>query len=207
MTTVAETASTLPVPREFQPPLYRLSVRQYHDMLRQGILPDNDKVELIEGVLVQKMGRNPPHRFASQALRDLLPRLLPSGWFVDDQEEIITADSAAEPDIGIFRGTRRSFAEQGRHPGPEDTALVMEVSDTTLAYDASTKKRVYARARIPEYWIVNLVDRRIEVYTEPSGPGEEPTYQHRQDYGSGATGPLRLDGCEVGHIAGDDLIL
>lgn len=201
------TASAVPSWTPMEMPVYRITVDQYHEMIRQGILRNGERVELIEGILVQKMGRNPPHRVASQSLRDLIPPMLPPGWFVDDQEEVTTSDSAPEPDIGLFRGNRKAIGAQGRHPGPEDTAIVMEVSDTTLAYDSGTKKRVYARAMIPEYWIVNVGARRIEVYTDPTGPGESPTYLQRKDFLEGDKVPIRLDSHEIGHVAVSDLFI
>ncbi|MFO0844226.1 MAG: Uma2 family endonuclease [Gemmataceae bacterium] len=207
MTALAIPVPTRSVATESEPPLYRITVEQYHEMLRAGILKDGDPVELIEGVLVQKMGKKPPHRFATQTLGDLLARLLPVGWFADNQEPVTTSDSEPEPDLAIFRGDRRSFAQQDRHPGPEDTAIVIEVSYTTLAYDSGAKKRVYARAAIPEYWIVNVVERRIEVYTEPTGPCDAPTYSRRQDFAPGSEVPVRLDGHEAGRIAVNDLLV
>jgi Uma2 family endonuclease len=187
--------------------LYRLSVEQYHDMIRQGILKDGDPVELVEGVLVKKMTKNPPHRFATQTLRDLLPRLLPSGWFVDDQEPVTTEDSEPEPDVAVIRGERRHYLEQGRHPGPADTALLIEVADSSLHVDETAMLRAYARARVPVYWIVNLVDRRVQVYTDPSGPADDPTFSQRRDYSPTEEVPVVLDGHEVGRIAVRDLLL
>jgi Uma2 family endonuclease len=201
--------SALALPRltPIEAPLYRVTVEQYHKMLRGGIIKSGDPVELIEGVLVQKVSKNPPHRFATQSLIESLYALLPDGWFVDKEEPVTTSDSEPEPDIGIYRGDRRSFAQQDRHPGPEDAAILMEVAHTTLSFDSGTKKRVYARAAIPEYWIVNLVDRRVEVYTEPTGPCDAPTYNARRDFAAGDKVPVRLDGQEVGRVAVNDLLV
>jgi Uma2 family endonuclease len=201
------TALTVPRLAQIEVPLYRVTVEQYHKMLRGEILKDGDAVELIEGVLVQKMSKNLPHRFASRMLVELLFGMIPTGSFVDKEEPITTSDSEPEPDIGIYRGDPRAFAQQDRHPGPEDTAILMEVAHKILSYDSGTKKRVYARACIPEYWIVNLVDRRIEVYTEPTGPCDAPTYARRQDFAPGSEVPVRLDGQEVGRIAVNNLLV
>jgi Uma2 family endonuclease len=78
--------------------------------------------------------------------------------------------------------------------------MTSEVSDTTLSRDRTLKKRVYARARIAVYWIVNVVDRKVEVYTQPSGPADEPDHAQRQDYGVGDVLPLALDGRHVGEV-------
>src|SRR5207248_2009497 len=80
----------------------------------------------------------------------------------------------------------------GRHPGPNDLALVIEVSDTTLARDREWKGPMYARAGIRVYWIVNLNDRVVEVYTEPSGPVALPSYRQRKDYSANETVSLAL---------------
>jgi Uma2 family endonuclease len=189
-------------------PLYRLRVEQYHAMARAGILPSGAPVELLEGLLVAKMTKHTPHVFANQALRDLLPGLLPPGWFVQNQDPFTTTESEPEPDAVVCRGDRRRVLSTGRHPGPADTALVIEVSDSSLAVDRTVRHRLYARVAIPVYWIVNLVDRQIEVYTDPTGPGmDPPAYRQRQDYAADAEVPVVLDGREVGRLAVRDVLL
>lgn len=189
------------------PPLYRISVEQYHQMIERGILKSGAPVELIEGLLVTKMTINPPHDYATQTLRDILFGMAPSGWFVNSQGPLTTEESEPEPDVAIVRGRRRDYAAAGRHAGPADMGLVVEVSDASLAFDRSTKRRVYARNRVPRYWIVNLVDRRVEVYTDPSGPGDDPAYRQQQDHGPGDEVPVLLDGQEVGRVRVSDLLL
>src|SRR5437764_4239507 len=98
-----------PVPDE---PVWTLSVDQYHDMIRIGILTDNDPVELLEGVLIPKMPKNPAHALAKRLLRRALERLLPGGWFVDEQEPVTTTDSEPEPDIAVIRGDVRDYADR-----------------------------------------------------------------------------------------------
>src|SRR4051794_9081741 len=80
-------------------PIYRLSVEQYHAMIEAGILHSGEPVELLEGWLVPKMTKHPPHIFATQTLRDLLPPLVAPGWFVNDQEPVTTEESEPEPDL------------------------------------------------------------------------------------------------------------
>ncbi len=185
-------------------PIWRLSVSAYHAMIDSGILGSDDPVELLEGWLVTKMSKNPPHRVATGLIHDALLAILPPNWFFDVQDPVTTDDSEPEPDLSLIRGTRRQYT-QG-HPIASDTALVIEVSDTTLYRDRGTKKRIYARAGFPEYWIVNLNDEMIEVYTLPSGPTSDPDYGNRQDYGAVDTIPLVLDGVEVGRIAVKDVL-
>ena len=82
----------------------------------------------------------------------------------------------------------------------------MEVADSTLRRDRVLKKRLYARAGIPVYVIINLPERQIELYTEPSGPADAPDYQLRRDYGPADTLPLLLDGREIGSLAVSELL-
>jgi Uma2 family endonuclease len=180
-------------------PIWRLSIAQYHQMTQSGILTDDDPVELLEGWLVTKMPKNPPHRLATQLMREVLAQLLPIGWYVDAQEPITTADSEPEPDVVIVRGDRRQYRD--RHPGPSDVALVVEVSDTTLQRDRTIKQRLYASAGIPVYWIVNLVDGQIEAYGEPGGLVSAPRYARRDDYQRGTAVPLILDSQVIGEVA------
>jgi Uma2 family endonuclease len=185
-------------------PIFRLSVEQYHEMIRAGILVDGDPVELLEGWLVQKMTKNPGHRLATYLTREALTRVVPSSYYVDSQEPVTTSDSEPEPDTAVVRGKPRDYPD--RHPGPRDVALLVEVADSSLRRDSTLKKRIYARAEVPVYWIVNLIERRIEVYTNPSGAGEHPDYQQRQDYGENDEVPVVLDGKEVGRIRVRDLL-
>jgi Uma2 family endonuclease len=179
--------------------IWRCTLEQYHEMVRQGILTDDDRVELLEGWLIAKMPKNPPHRLVNGLLRARLERVLPAGWHVNVHDPITLESSEPEPDITVVRGDLRDYA--ARHPGPEDLPCLIEISDTTLARDRGIKKRVYARARIQVYWIVNLIDRQVEVYTQPSGPAENPDYAQRQDFGPADTLPVVIDGQEIGRLA------
>jgi Uma2 family endonuclease len=165
---------------------------------------DDDPVELLEGWLVPKMPKNPPHRLSTQLTREALAQLLPAGWYVDDQEPITLEDSEPEPDVVIVRGQRRDYLD--RHPGGQDVVLVVEVSDTTLQRDRTLKKPLYARAGIPMYWIINLPENQIEVYTEPSGAADQADYKQRQDYRLADAVPLLIEEREVGRLIVQDLL-
>lgn len=184
--------------------LWRLSVDQYHRMIETGILTEDDPAEFLEGCLVSKMPKNPRHRLATQLLREIIARLLVAGWFVDAQEPITTADSEPEPDLVIVKGNRRDYTEQ--HPGPGDIAILVEVSDSTLAHDRSIKKRLYARAGIPVYWIVNLIENRIEVYSQPMPSDEEPDYANRDDFEAGDEVPLTVEGQSLGSFTVSEIL-
>lgn len=179
--------------------LYRLSVEQYHEMIRQGILTGDDQVELLEGWLAQKMSKNPPHRIATKLLTRALEAIVPNGWYVDSQEPITTDTSEPEPDVAVIRGDTRDYAD--RHPGPEHVTLLVEIADSSLARDRGIKRRVYARAKVPVYWIVDLVERRIVVRTVPSGPAAQPAYRDSKPYAASESVPVIIDGREVGRIS------
>lgn len=185
-------------------PVWPLSVEQYHEMIRTGILTEDDPVELLEGVLIPKMGKNPPHSAARRLLRYALEDIVPTGWSVDVQEPVTTDDSEPEPDLTVTRGDARRYLD--RHPGPQDLALLVEVADASLARDRGPKKRLYAKARIPVYWILNLVDRQIEVFTDPFGPADQPDYRQRRIYGPQDEVPVVIEGTEVGRIAVRDVL-
>jgi Uma2 family endonuclease len=177
-------------------PIKRISVEQYHAIIRAGVFDDDDPIELLEGWLVEKMPKKPPHSVATGLLSDALAPLLPAGWHLITQEPITTRDSEPEPDIGVVRGKRREYVD--RHPQPKDVGLVVEVADATLARDRGVKKTIYARAGIPIYWIVNLVDRCVEIYSDPTGQAKKPDYRQRQIFGLRDSVPLVLDGEEIG---------
>ncbi len=184
--------------------LYRLSVGQYHEMARLGILAEGAPIELLDGWLVTKMPIKPSHRISTHSARVALERVTPAGWYVDQQNPVLLGNSEPEPDISVVRGDTRDYRD--RHPGPEDVALVIEVSEATLGGDRKLKKPLYARAGIPVYWIVNIRDRQIEVYTEPSGPADLPDYHGRQDYGPMDAVPLVIEGREVTRLAVAELL-
>ncbi len=160
--------------------VWRLSVAQYHAMIGAGILTEDDPVELLEGWLVKKMPKKPRHRVVTQLTREALAGLLPAGWHVDAQEPITTAASEPEPDVAVVAGDRLRYLDH--HPGPQDVALVVEVADSSLRRDRSTKKRIYAAAGIPVYWVVNLLENQVEVCTAPAGLAQQPDYRRREDY-------------------------
>ena len=178
--------------------LWRISVDQYHEMINAGILTDDDPIELLEGLLVEKMSKKPPYRVATLLLRRMLEQLIASGWYIDSQEPITTLDSEPEPDVTVVRGDILDYLD--RHPGPADIALVVEVADVTLRRDRGLKKRLYARAGIPVYWLVNLNKLQIEVYTQPDQSTTLPDYRRQQLYQGEDQLPVMLDGREIGRI-------
>jgi Uma2 family endonuclease len=183
--------------------LNRFSVAQYQRMVEAGILTAADKVELLENYVVLKMAKNPPHDGTIDLVKEALAKL-PTGWMLRVQQTVVLTDSQPEPDFAVVRGNARSFL--ARHPTAADVGLLIEVADSSLLRDQRDKTRIYARAGIPIYWIINLVDRRVEVYTQPSGPTVAPAYGAFQTFQPGDSVPLVLDGATVGAVPVTDLL-
>jgi len=191
------------------PALYRLSVNQFDRMVATGILTENDRVELIEGVLIAKMSKNPPHRVATRKTVLALERVISPEWHAAKEEALeISAFSKPEPDAAVVRAELEFDAT--RDAAAADCALVAEVADATLDYDRTVKLRTYAAAGIAVYWIVNLVDRQIEVYSDPTGPTltepESAVYRRREVFGPDDAVPVVIAGREIGRIASADLL-
>lgn len=182
----------------------RFSVDEYHRMIRDGILASGEPFELLEGYMVKKMAHGTPHDAAMDALEGVLPGMLPAEWFVRCQRAVTLNDSEPEPDHAVVRGPRTRYRDS--HPGPGDIGLVIEFADSSLRIDRTDKARIYAGAGVPEYWIVNVVDGQVEVYTSPHGAGDAAAYATRTDYPRGRGVPLVLDGTPLGTIAVVDVI-
>ena len=99
-------------------PVLPLTVEQYHEMARAGILVDGDPIELLEGWLVRKMTKDPPHTLSVGCTYDCLAQLMGPDWHVRIEGPVTTGDSEPEPDVTVIRGRRRDFAD--RHPSPKN---------------------------------------------------------------------------------------
>ena len=175
-----------------------LSVARYNRMVEQGILTKDDRVELIENYLVLKMPTSPVHSGVLDLMEVAIPRVLPAGWLKRSQRGLVLSDGVPEPDLMVVRGTEWSLLRA--HATAADAGLVVEIAASSLAFDQRNKKRCYARAGIPVYWIVNLEDWQIEAYTNPSGPTAVPDYADKAIYKPGDDVPLVLDGVEVARL-------
>ena len=182
----------------------RFTVDEYHAMARAGILTEDDAIELLEGWLVHKMTKNPPHTATTRYTRAALEKCLPPGYFVDSQEPITLSDSEPEPDVFIVRGTMDDYTRI--HPHAQDIVLVVEVADSSLEQDRSAKKRIYARDGIAVYWIANLVEGQIEVYTQPSGPVRSPDYGSKAVYHADDFVPVVINEKSIDLIKVADLL-
>jgi Uma2 family endonuclease len=179
-------------------------VEEYRRLVEEGFFAHDERFELLDGFIVNKMARDPIHDAALEIADAVLRSRLPAGWRVRIQSAIATIGSQPEPDLAVVRGGPLDHV--GRHPSPDELALVVEVANTSLADDRLAKARIYARAGIGVYWIINLIDMRVEVYSDPSGPDPDPAYRRRQDFAIGSSIPLTIGAAPVEPVAVADLL-
>jgi Uma2 family endonuclease len=206
MSTVALTQSMpMPVDPGWVPSsLYRLTLEQYEAMADAGILTVRERVHLINGLLVAKMTQNDPHSTADELCGDAVGRVIPPGCHLRTGKPIRIPspgrDSKPEPDRCVVRGVIRDYSR--RSPGAADVALVVEVSDSSLDDDRK-QSELYGRAGIPFYWIINLVDGQVEVYSNQGPAG----YRSLEVLAPGHVLTVIIDGVEVGQIPVVDILL
>jgi len=148
------------------PGVFRWSREKYQQLIASGYLDENDSIELLFGQIVPKIPIGELHAHCLTLLVDFFYARFGTRYMYRPQNPItILDDSEPEPDLAIV--TRKNYAAEGRHPGEGDILLLIEIADTTLAYDRGDKARAYALAGIAEYWVVNLPNRQVEVYTAP----------------------------------------
>jgi Uma2 family endonuclease len=181
-------------------PLARLTLDQYEAMVDSGVFSKRDRFQLINGLLVAKVSKSPPHVLSAKNVRDELQRLIPSGSDFRLEDPVrLPPRSEPEPDVSMARGDKRDYAT--RHPEPADLALVVEIAESSLLEDRKLA-RVYGSAGIPVYWIVNLKARQVEVYTLKRGGG----YGKPRIFKSGQSVPVMIAGVNVGQIAVADIL-
>jgi Uma2 family endonuclease len=203
MATIAPTRPAVsPPPSRRTPPLHRITVVEYERIIELGALEDPSRVELIDGYMVDKMGKNAAHTYATKETLKALDRRLPAGWTSRKEEPVrLPTFDEPEPDIAIVRGSDADYRR--RIPTASDVALLVEVSESTLTQDRGKKRTAYARAGIPVYWIVNLVARQVEVYIRPVKAGR---YRSRKVYKPGQKVPVEIDGQQLAPIPVDDIM-
>ena len=157
------------------------TLEDYHQLIAAGVL-DNKSVELLQGEVVQMSPEAPLHSNCIRQSAKLVRKQVSADYEVSEAHPITLSDSEPEPDIALIRAGNYDT----RHPGAEDTLLVIEFANTSLEKDLEEKRLTYARAGIVEYWVVDLRDRRVIVFRTPLN-GD---YQSRQVFAAGAIASL-----------------
>lgn len=149
---------------------HRLTVSDFHRMGEAGIFAAGDRVELIDGEVIDMSPIGALHAAIVARLTAFLCRTVGGGVIVWCQNPIRLDDSSEpEPDIALL--SPRADGYMSAHPGPEDVVVVIEVADTSLAYDLGVKVPLYARHGIPEAWVIDAATRQTRVFREPSAEG------------------------------------
>jgi len=184
---------------------YRLTVDQFLRMVVAGVLTDRERVELVRGKLVARMTKNNPHNFTVDALARRLRALLEPGPLVREEKSVrLGRYSRPEPDLAVMRGPVGAYRDQDPQAG--DLLTVVEVSDSTYAKDRNAMWSLYAGAGVPVYWVINLPERRIEVYSDPTGKGRSAGYRRTEILGEGSEVPVVIEGRDIGKIAVKDVL-
>ena len=155
--------------RQQVPARHRLDVEAYYRMAEAGILTQNDRVELIGGEVFDMTPIGSAHAGKTNRLNRLFARAAAEGLALVSVQSPLRLDPYNEPEPDVMLLKPRADDYQGRHPGAADVLLLVEVSDTSLAYDRGMKLALYAKSGVPEVWIVDLRGAAIEVYREPVG--------------------------------------
>ncbi len=159
-------------------------------MIRAGVL-DRRRVELLRGDIYEMTPEEPSHSFYGGSLADRFRHSLRDRALVREARPVTFSNSELEPDIAIVRGVWDDY--RLRHPQPEDIFLVVEISESSLNYDLELKRKVYATAIVPEYWVVDLKNRRVVVFREP----KNGDYRSRSQVQEGAIVPLAFPDVEI----------
>jgi len=144
---------------------------EYDRLVEAEILGPEDRVELLGGVMIFKEPQYSPHATAISLIHRVLSAALGTGWYVRVQMPVaLDEDSEPEPDVSVVPGDPRDY----RDSHPERPVLIVEAALSRLRFDREHKGSLYARARIADYWIVNIPDRRLEVYRDPAPDAAAP---------------------------------
>jgi Uma2 family endonuclease len=178
--------------------LHKFTVEKYRRMGEAGIFPPDARVELIEGEVVKMSPLGKRHAACVARLNRTLTLSLQQVALVWTQNPIdLNEYSEPQPDLALLK-PRDDFYERA-HPKPEDIPIIIEVSDSTLEYDRRVKVPLYARAGIPEVWIVNLADERVEMFADPSGGAYQTAaaFSRGEEVQSRSLAALRLNVSEI----------
>lgn len=146
-----------------QPNVHQWTRHEYHRMVEIGLFKDR-RVELIEGQVIDMAAMRSSHAVAVDLVDAVLKSVFGPGYYIRQQKPFVVSDiSEPEPDVAVIKGAIRDFADAH----PTEAELIVEIADSSVAYDRTVKQSLYASVWISEYWILNLVDRQLEVYRQP----------------------------------------
>jgi Uma2 family endonuclease len=177
----------------------KLTVDEYKTIIDTGVF-EGRHVQLLDGELFE-VTKNPPHDFTVSILAETLRKILPAQKWAIREEKSIAAWPFwwPEPDVTVARGSLRRY--QDRHPGPQDIVILVEVCDTSQYEDRIKKLPAYAKVGIPQYWIVDLGRRVVDVYTNPLRSGRPPRYVAEREYLESGEIPVVIGSKKCGTIS------
>jgi hypothetical protein len=173
----------------------RWTTEEFDRLVAEGFIREGSRTYLWNGEIIEPMAENRAHRNAVSRLDRILQARFPEDAWTVDQNTPVELEEGFKPrlDLVVLKGPRERYASHA--PTPPDVALLVEVSDSTYADDSGQYLQEYAASRIPQYWIVNIPARRIEVFEKPaSAPGQIPTYEQVTHFGIIETAPVMVPG-------------
>ena len=171
----------------------RFTVHDYHRMGDAGILSPTDRVELIDGEIVSKMAIGPRHGASVDRANRALTTTVGDSAIVRVQGSVrLDLFNELEPDIVLLRPRADFYASA--HPGPADILLIVEVAESSIGYDRNIKTHVYAKAGVPEYWLVDLNENVVHVYSGPLNGVYRAMVSYRRDQ---SIAPRLLSACSI----------
>ena len=172
---------------------FRWTRERYDRAVETGVFTEDDNVELLGGEVVTKTTQNSAHRTATLLVSQALRPIFGANVFVQEEKPVGLSDrSEPEPDVAVIRGEIRDYVAD--HPGPDALLLLVEVADTSLRRDRTTKAALYAEAGVAEYWIVNLQSQALEVHRDPAVGTYRTKTTHER---GGAVSPVNAPGASV----------
>ncbi len=169
---------------------YKWTVADYHQLVETGLL-EGKPVELLEGELIEMSPEGIPHSYTNRSVADYLRTLLAGLAFISEAHPITLDNSEPEPDIAIVRLPKEIYKQH--HPYPEDIYWLVEIANRTLDQDLNEKTITYARNGIAEYWVIDLPNRKLWVFTQPEKQG----YSQTQEFIQGSISPQSFSNVSV----------
>lgn len=158
-------------------PIRRMSLAEYQEKIDRGEIRRSDRKELIYGEVSDMAAIGPLHAACTRYLTNLFVLRFADRFITSIQNPIRVAGSETRPDIAILTPCEGFYASS--HPGPADVMLVIEVADETIDFDREVKRRLYAEGGVPEYWVLNIFRRTLDVYRHPLAEGH---YDYPRSY-------------------------